>query len=369
MILGANRTEASAERLEGGDVNVVNVVVCGHFNHGKTTLVKALTGEWLDKLPHEREMGVTIEPARAFLEFRDTTISFVDVPGHRDYIRNMLASAWSADYAILVVAADEGPCPGTIDHALVISFYGARVLPVVNKVDLVDRNRVSEVADEVMDLLELLGVETVREPVLVSAKTGEGAEELLDVLAELEEPPRPSESDSLRAPVESTRRVGETTVDVFGVVDRGTLEEGWVEVQPGGLNAEVLEVESAGGFRPGSPFKARLKVEGSITRGMCLGEGLSTSDGIRAEVLSIGAKVRPGTMGKVHVLSAAANVEFVEVETHAGTEVIRPYAEGHNVAHVVLELDREVVVEPGDRFLVTVGDEPAVLGVVEGAAR
>ncbi|WP_456483318.1 GTP-binding protein [Methanopyrus kandleri] len=359
----------NVERLEGGGVSVVNVVVCGHFNHGKTTLVKALTGEWLDRLPHEREMGVTIEPARAFLELGDTTVSFVDVPGHRDYIRNMLASAWSADYAILVVAADEGPCPGTIDHALVVSFYGASVLPVVSKVDLVSRDRAAEVADEVMDLLELLGVEAVVEPVPVSAKTGEGAEDLLDALAELEEPPRPSEVDPLRAPVESTRRVDETTVDVFGIVDRGTLEEGRVEVQPGGRSAEVLEVESTDGSGPGVPFRARLRVEGSITRGMCLGEGLSTADRIEAEVLSIGAKVRPGTMGKVHVLSAAANVRFAEVETDVGTEVLRPYAEGHNVARVVLELDREVVVEPGDRFLVTVGNEPAALGVVEGVTR
>ncbi|WP_457615235.1 GTP-binding protein [Methanopyrus sp.] len=349
-------------------MSVVNVVVCGHFNHGKTTLVKALTGEWLDRLPHEREMGVTIEPARAFLELGNTTVSFVDVPGHRDYIRNMLASAWSADYAILVVAADEGPCPGTIDHALVVSFYGAKVLPVVSKVDLVSRDRVAEVAGEVTDLLELLGVETVGEPVPVSAKTGEGAEELLDALAGLEEPPRPSEGDPLRAPVESTRRVDETIVDVFGIVDRGVLEEGRTEVRPGGLRAEVLEVEPANPG-PGTPFRARLRVEDSVTRGMCLGEGLSTADRVEAEVLSIGAKVRPGTMGKVHVLSAAANAKFAEVETDAGTDVLRPYTEGHNVARVVLEMDREVVTEPGDRFLVTVGNEPVVLGVVEGVAR
>ncbi len=345
-------------------MTVVNVVVCGHFNHGKTTLIKALTGEWLDRLPHEREMGVTIEPARAFLELEGTTVSLVDVPGHRDYIRNMLASAWSADYAILVVAADEGPCPGTIDHALIVSFYGAEIVPVVNKIDLVSGERAREVAEEVTELLDLLGVEAVCEPILVSAKTGEGAEELLDALAGLEEPPRPEPEGPPRAPIESTRRVEDELVDAFCVLDRGRLGE-TVRVYPGGEEAEVVELDPRP--RPGVPFRARLRVDEdvSVTRGMHLGEDLTTTEELEAEVLSIGAKLRPGSMVKAHVFSAAVNARFVEIETDAGTGTLRPYAEGHNVARVRLRLDREVVAEPGDRFLLTVGTEPAAVGVIQ----
>jgi len=135
----------------------VTVVIgtAGHIDHGKTSLLRALTGIDADRLPEERARGLTIDVGYAHLELEDgSAIDFVDVPGHDRYVGNMLVGAGEIDAALLVVAADDGPRPQTIEHLQLLDALGIRDgLAVVTKVDAVDASRAEAVAAEVGDLL------------------------------------------------------------------------------------------------------------------------------------------------------------------------------------------------------------------------
>ncbi len=342
----------------------VHVAVCGHFNHGKTTLVKTLTGRDTDTLPEEKKRHTTIEPTRVPLP-QAPHVHLIDVPGQRDYIRNMLASAWTADHVLLLVAADEGVCPGTIDHLIVALFHGSTVQPVITKIDTVPDHRVEEVTEDVTTLLRELDAPTTGPPIPASPPTGEGIDEILEHLSHLRPPPRPSPHEPPRAPIENTRRLPDA-VEATGIVDRGTLTaDEPLTLQPHDTEVTLRELEPDPA-PPGHPFRAVIETEETVNRGAVLGRDITATDTVRAHVLALNAKARPGTQVKLHALTDARVATFTEVRTQAGTDTLRPYAEGHNVGHATLRLDRPTVLEPGDRALATLGNEPALLLEVRG---
>lgn len=155
------------------------IATAGHVDHGKTLLVKALTGVDTDRLPEEKKRGMTIDLGFAYLPIESSeTVGFVDVPGHERFVHNMLAGVAGIDFALFVIAADDGPMPQTREHLAILDLLGITNGAVaLTKIDRVTALRVQEVHDEIASLFSPTTL--ARSPVFpVSATTGEGVEDL-----------------------------------------------------------------------------------------------------------------------------------------------------------------------------------------------
>lgn len=220
----------------------------GHIDHGKTTLVRALTGVDTDRLPEEKQRGVSIELGYAFLDTPGGgRIGFIDVPGHERLVHTMLAGATGIDFALLLVAADDGVMPQTREHLAVLSLLGvSRGLVAVTKCDRTDAARVRSVMDEARTLLAptpLAGAAVLP----VSAHTGEGIEalkaELFQAASDTRTPAR--EADAFRLAVDRA-----FTLDGVGTVVTGTVHAGHVsvgdelQVVPGTRRARVRSLHA-----------------------------------------------------------------------------------------------------------------------------
>ena len=151
------------------------IATAGHVDHGKTVLVKALTGVDTDRLPEEKERGLSIDLGFAYHTRPDgAVLGFVDVPGHERFIRNMLAGVAAIDYALLVVAADDGPMPQTREHLAILDLLGVNAgAVVITKIDLADDSQAVAVAERIEKLVDGTGLEGA--PVFpVSALSGAG---------------------------------------------------------------------------------------------------------------------------------------------------------------------------------------------------
>ena len=227
----------------------VIIGTAGHVDHGKTQLIRALTGIDTDRLSEEKKRGITIELGFAHLDYKDgVQAGIVDVPGQEKFIKNMLAGAGGIDLALLVVAADEGFMPQTVEHLGILSLLGIQEgLVVITKCDMVDPEWVEMVKEDITAQVE--GTFLEGKPMFaVSAYTGEGIPELRDALHDLIQ--KASEKN-LRAPYRlPIDRV--FSVEGFGTVVTGTLIEGSVTVgetasiQPDGLEARVRNLQVHG---------------------------------------------------------------------------------------------------------------------------
>src|SRR5712692_3956631 len=176
----------------------------GHIDHGKTALIKALTGQDTDRLKEEKERGISIDLGFAYFTLPDATrAGIVDVPGHERFIRNMLAGAHGIDLVLFTVAADDGVMPQTEEHLDILHLLGVRRgVFVITKSDLVDAARLAAVREEI----EALTLDTTLEgaPIVpVSTLTGEGLEALrAEIGALLAAPPGPPPPGYFRLPVD-----------------------------------------------------------------------------------------------------------------------------------------------------------------------
>jgi selenocysteine-specific elongation factor len=218
------------------------VGTAGHIDHGKTELVKALTGIDPDRLREEKERGITIDLGFAYLDYPDgARLAFVDVPGHERFIDNMLAGATGIDLVLLVVAADESVMPQTREHAEICRLLGVRSAVVaLSKRDLVDEVGLELARMEARDLLRGCAFEAA-EIVPVSARTGAGLDELRAALRRAAEATAPRGAGlPLRLPVDRV-----FSIRGFGTVVTGTAWGGRValdqevEILPSGLRARV----------------------------------------------------------------------------------------------------------------------------------
>ena len=200
----------------------VVVGTAGHIDHGKTALLRALTGIDADRLPEERRRGMTIDVGYAHLRLPDgDELDFVDVPGHDKLVGNMLVGAGEIDAVLLVVAADDGPRAQTLEHLELIDALGLDIgVAVVTKTDTVDATRITEVAEEVRRLLD--GTKLAGAPIVpVSSVSGEGLDELRAALVELRDRARATHSD--RGAAGKAR----LAIDrVFTIRGRGTVVTG-----------------------------------------------------------------------------------------------------------------------------------------------
>ena len=161
------------------------VGTAGHIDHGKSTLVRALTGVDTDRLPEEKQRGISIELGYAYLDAPGgARIGFIDVPGHERLVHTMVAGASGIDFALLLVAADDGPMPQTLEHLAVLSLLGIRRGAVaITKADRAEAARIAAVRAEMAGLLA--GTPLADAPVLaVSAQTGDGIDALRALLLE-----------------------------------------------------------------------------------------------------------------------------------------------------------------------------------------
>ena len=160
----------------------VIIGTAGHVDHGKTCLIKALTGIDTDRLKEEKKRGITIELGFAYLDFPDgQRVGIVDVPGHEKFVRNMLAGAGGMDLVMLVVAADEGIMPQTVEHLDILSILGIQKgVVVITKTDLVEPDFVELVEEDIKELVQGTFLENA--PVVpVSVYEEQGLEELKNV--------------------------------------------------------------------------------------------------------------------------------------------------------------------------------------------
>jgi selenocysteine-specific elongation factor len=221
----------------------------GHVDHGKTALVKALTGVDTDRLKEEQERGISIELGFTCLNLPGRPkVGIVDVPGHERFIKNMLAGAGGFDLVLLVIAADEGVMPQTREHLDIIQLLQVtKGIVVLTKTDMVEEDWLELVEEEVREFLQGTIFETA--PLVpVSSVTGAGIDRLMDLLTQvLEETPPKTVAGSPRLPVDRV-----FSVTGFGTVVTGTMTAGEMRVgdgvvlQPQGLNTRVRSLQSHG---------------------------------------------------------------------------------------------------------------------------
>ncbi len=335
----------------------VIVGTAGHIDHGKTTLVRALTGVDADRLPEEKRRGITIDLGFAELDLGDVRLGFVDVPGHERFVKNMLAGAHGIDLVALVIAADEGVMPQTREHFDICRLLGVSSgLVVLTKADTVDEELLSLVRAEAEELTAGSFLEGA--PVLeVSARTGRGVEELKMALREA----------ALRTPARSTETVTRLPVDRaftmrgFGAVVTGTLISGEIaegqelELLPGALRARVRGVQVHG---------SSVRAAGAGQRTAVNLGGVEVSSVERGMVLASAGRLRPTQIfyALLQLLADAPRALRTRqrVRVHHGTaEVLARVAvleESGEIApgsegFAQLRLESPVVALPGDRFI------------------
>ncbi len=341
----------------------------GHVDHGKSTLVQALTGINPDRLREEQEREMTIDLGFAWLTLPNgEQVGIVDVPGHRDFIENMLAGVGGIDAALFVIAADEGVMPQTREHLAILDLLripGGVV--ALTKIDLIDDPDWLELVQA--DVSEALqGTVLDGAPIIpVSARTGQGLAELTAALQEVlaRTPPRPDRG----RPRLWIDRV--FTIGGFGTVVTGTLVDGHLEV---GQEVEILPRGLRARIRGLQTHKTKIQRAVPGSRVAINLTGVSRQDLARGDLVTVPGWLRPTTLADVRLdllpdapfpLKHNAFVKFFcgSAETVArvrllGTETLAPGESGW----VQLELDDPLPLVRGDRFIIRIPSPAVTVG-------
>ncbi len=306
----------------------------GHIDHGKTALVRALTGADTDRLPEEKRRGISIDLGFTHLALGDAAFGVVDVPGHEDFIRNMLAGTTGVDLLLLVVAADEGVMPQTREHLAIADLLEVPAAVVaLTKADLVEPDWL-ELARE--DVRETLAGTRFSDAAIVatSAVSGEGLDSLRAAILRHAQTGRGDPDDLFRLPVDRAFSVHGTGTVVTGTVWSGTLEsDGAVRLLPGEATARVrgLQVHGEDVRRVAPGQRAAVALGGVDLDEVHRGMTLVTDDGW-------GASDRLAVRLRVLAGAGWAIEDRQRVRVHLGT--------GETMARVLLDKARQV--EPGD---------------------
>ncbi len=359
----------------------VVVGTAGHIDHGKTTLLRALTGIDADRLPEERARGMTIDVGYAHLAFDDgTELDFVDVPGHDRLVGNMLVGAGEIDAALLVVAADDGPRAQTLEHLELLDALGIDVgLAVVTKIDVVAPERVADVAAEVAALLARTTLAGA--PVLVaSATSGAGLDDLRAALVTIRDRVSAGLASTAGALPGSSPALARLAIDrVFSIRGRGTVVTGTlrggpiergallrVVPDPAGRSVRVREVQVHGGTVDwAGPGRVALNVAGSeAAASLQRGAVLTVDPAVVATDRVLVAIRRPAAI-RTRDRGRELPADRSPVAIHLGTARMdgrlgRGGRDGHELgsgsgtgseSSAILRLDRPIAAAPGDRFV------------------
>lgn len=339
-----------------------NVIVgtSGHIDHGKTSLVRALTGTDTDRWAEEKRRGITIDLGFASLEIEPgLRLGFVDVPGHERFVKNMLAGAGGIDVVLLVIAADESVMPQTREHFEICRLLGIRHgIVALTKADLVDGEILELVNLEVEEYLA--GSFLERAPMIpVSSATGAGLGGLRNALADAARrvEPRPSKG-LLRLPVDRA-----FSMRGFGTIVTGTLASGrlgvedQVEILPGGRQARVRSVEVHGQAVQVALAGQRTAVnlggtpKSAVARGMCLAApslfSSTTQLDARIELLRSAKPLKHGAPVHLHLGTSETVGRAYILGARGRRAAMAPGSEGF----VQLRLQDPVVAVSGDPFI------------------
>lgn len=336
----------------------VVIGIAGHVDHGKTCLVKALTGMDTDRLAEEKARGLTTDLGFAWLELAGgIQAGVVDLPGHRKFLRNMLAGAGGVDLAVLVVAADEGVMPQTREHLAILQLLGVtRGLVALTKTDLAQPEERALALEELAALTKGTFLEDA--PVLpLCAPAGEGVAALAQALAQLagQVPPHPVNAPFLLPVDRAFLRPGFGPV-ATGPVVAGVLEPGAeLELQPAGLGVRVRGLQAYGRpvDRVSAGQRAAVNLSGVPLEALGRGAVLAQPGGCGAtRLLDVQLELLPGC-GR-----ALSGGERLHLSCGAVTLVCRaallgrPRLEPGETGYAQLRLDRPVAAWAGQRFVV-----------------
>jgi selenocysteine-specific elongation factor len=339
----------------------------GHIDHGKTALVRALTGVDTDRLPEEKRRGITIDLGFAPLRLDGVgTLGVVDVPGHEAFVRTMVAGATGMDLALLVVAADEGVMPQTREHLAILRLLGVRAgVVALTKRDLVDDEWLALVREDLRSALSG-GPLADAEIVAVSSVTGEGMDELREALVRAARavPARRSE-DLFRMPIDRAFTIRGTGTVVTGTVWSGTLaRDATLRLYPSGeavrvraLQAHGHAVESITAGDRGAVALAGVELS-RVGRGAVLvsGDAWRPTTVLRADVALLPDASRtfgPRSRLRLHLGTNEVGARVVPLGDPLGAEAPRP---------VRLVVDEPIVSRAGDRFVLRGGSPLETVG-------
>ena len=339
----------------------------GHIDHGKTTLVRALTGVDTDRLPEEKRRGITIDLGFAPLELEGVgQVGIVDVPGHEAFVRTMVAGATGIDLALLVVAADAGVMPQTREHLAILSLLGVcGGVVAITKCDLADTEWIALVEDDVREATfgsALDGAVIVR----VSSTTGAGLDDLRAALSDVaRRVPLRSSADLFRLPIDRAFTVKGTGTVVTGTAWSGALTRDMsVRLFPSGVSARVRGIQAHG--------RAVEVVRAGDRAAVALG-GVDLDHVGRGGVLVHGDAWRPSTVLRAQVAllddAPATLGPRTMVRFHLGTSdvgarlVVRGAAlsPGARVSARIV-LDEAILMRGGDRFVLRTSSPSSTLG-------
>jgi selenocysteine-specific elongation factor len=342
----------------------VIVGTAGHIDHGKTALVKALTGIDADRLAEEKRRGITIDLGFAHLELpgpdgKRLRLGFVDVPGHERFVRNMLAGVGGIDLVLLVIAADESIKPQTREHLDILQLIGIRRgITVLTKSDAVDAETLEVVRLEVEEFLRGSFLEPPESPIIpVSSLSGAGLDQLKRTLAQVSAEVPAKDSNALaRLPIDRV-----FVIKGFGTVVTGTLISGTVckddelEVLPSGRKVRVrgVQVHGQNTERARAGQRTALNLVGAsvedLARGMTLAPPSTLSATRRVDV-------------RLHLLESAPRAlkSRARVHFHSNTmetrAALKPYGDPQvapgETRYARLALNEAALLVPGDRFII-----------------
>ena len=338
-----------------------NIIVgtAGHIDHGKTTLIKALTGRNTDRWEEEQRRGITIDLGFTYFDLKNgDRVGIIDVPGHEKFINNMVAGVVGMDLVLLVVAADEGIMPQTREHMDILGLLGIKKsILVINKCDLVDEEWLELVEEEIQEELEgtfLEGAPVVK----VSAATGQGLDELTDTIQQLmsDEVVAKDTQTIPRLPIDRA-----FTLSGFGTIITGTLISGTItredvlEMYPIGKECKMRKIQVHGQNQDKGYAGQRVAINLSnvkkkeIRRGCVLAPKNSMKN---TDLLDVKLKVLEDSMRiltnheRLHLYTGTSEILCRAVLLDK--EQIGPGEEGL----VQLRLEEEIAVKRGDRFVV-----------------
>jgi len=346
----------------------VIVGTAGHIDHGKTALVKALTGIDTDRLEEEKRRGISIELGFAHLELEPgLRLGFVDVPGHERFVKNMLAGAWGIDLVLLVVAADESIKPQTREHFDICRLLGIRRgLVALTKADLVEPELVELVRLEIEEFVRGSFLEGA--PVVpVSAVTGQGLDELKAGLASVAaETPEKDATRHFRLPVDRAFSLRGFGTVVTGTLISGTVaREEQVEAHPRRqrLRVRSIQVHGQAVEQARAGQRTALNVSGAEPGEVPRGTVLTAPDLFHAVTqfdarLELLASARPlKNRAPVHFHAGTAEIE-AEVRLLEGGEALQP----GQTAWARIVLREPALVLPGDRFIIRMFSPVVTIG-------
>ncbi|HEY9759410.1 MAG TPA: selenocysteine-specific translation elongation factor [Oculatellaceae cyanobacterium] len=372
--------------LEKNSIVYFTVATAGHVDHGKTSLLRALTGIDPDRLKEEKLRGLTTDLGFAHLSLKSddgsatTKIGFVDVPGHGKFLKNMLAGVGGIDMALLVVAADEGPMPQTDQHAKILALLGVKnVLLIVTKIDLAsveEQQSAALAAQKMLAKYDLICVNSI----FVSSTTKRGLDEIVPALliGLKNVVDRTERLDSpVYLPIDRVfTKTGYGTV-VTGTLVRGTLDVGSnVLVEPGSLSARIRGMESFGKSINKAHAGQRLAINLVLKQTKPLERGQALFLAPPTECRNLVAQFH--LLGGENVQEMLESLPGQQIRLYHGTTEVAGHVRWlqvmecrNNTQALVgqISLTAPLIAEPGERFVIRYGDTGVTGGTILIGAR